>query len=104
MLFVSVVIADDVVGGCFVPGECIFSAYLREWPTPDPQECLELCQELDGCDFFTHYGNGDYCTGFADCIELSEQSCVECYSGNSTCPGCSNDLMYIPRSSSVAQQ
>ncbi len=88
-------LAEDV--GCFVPGECTSSPLVGDWSTPDPQECLELCQELDGCRFFTHYALEGHCLGLAACVRLSQDTCQECYSGNSTCPG-AHDRSWAPTS------
>ncbi len=56
-------IADGIA--CFVPGECSESPYVEDWSVADAQECLELCQKFDGCEYFTHYGLDDYCMGFS---------------------------------------
>ncbi len=95
---------------CFAHGECKSSLFLADWyvprfckviaritiffprPTPDPQECLELCRGLEGCEYFTHYGEGggeseNLCLGLANCREFSPLSCAECYSGEDACDG-----------------
>ncbi len=73
--------------GCFVPGECMQSPYVQDWAVADAQECLEACQEDDACQYFTYYGLEDYCMGLSACVELSIDSCQECYTGNTSCPG-----------------
>ncbi len=77
-------ITDEI--GCFVHGECVESPYVEDWAVTSAQECLELCQQFDGCEYFTYLGLEDYCLGFSACVELG-QDCQECYSGNASCPG-----------------
>ncbi len=72
---------------CFTHGECTQSLFVGQWPAVDAQDCLEICQDHAGCQFFTHYGQDDACLGLANCVELDDKSCLECYSGNRTCPG-----------------
>ncbi len=72
---------------CFVDGECIESLFIGQWPALDAQECLEICQGHTGCQYFTHYGREDVCLGLANCVELDDQYCEECFSGNRTCSG-----------------
>ncbi len=78
-------------------------------PTPDPQECLELCRDLDGCEYFTHFGEGgggggeseNLCLGLANCREFSPLSCAECYSGEDACDGMAWGMpipvFYVPK-------
>ncbi len=72
---------------CFVDGECTQSLFVGEWPVEDAQECLETCQDHPGCQYFTYYGQEDACLGLANCVELDDKDCIDCYSGNRTCPG-----------------
>ncbi len=94
LLTIFLFFAEEI--GCFVNGECTESPYVQDWSVTDAQECLQLCQKFDGCEYFTYYGLDDYCLGFSACVELSQGSCQECYSGNATCPGnCNNNQLAI---------
>ena len=62
------------------------SLSIDEVRTSDAQECLEACQETEGCDYFTYYRTRGDCVMFANCVALSSNSCGDCVSGNSSCP------------------
>ncbi len=72
---------------CFSAGECVFSPVVEDWESSDSQECLELCRDQPGCRYFTQYDQDGICLGFAECLEFSEDTCQQCYSGSVTCPG-----------------
>ena len=46
--------------------------------------CLEICQETEGCKWFTYASSYYGCQLMADCETLDE-SCKECLSGEVTC-------------------
>jgi len=73
--------------GCFSPGECTLSLELAQWAASSTQECLNLCREDGGCNYFTFHEERKLCLGFANCEQFSPSTCTECFSGGATCPG-----------------
>ncbi len=53
----------------------------------DAQSCLTECKGDDECLYFTFYKDYSLCVGFANCVDFQEDSCTNCYSGESTCEG-----------------
>ena len=49
---------------------------------------LLFFQELDGCNYFTHYESSSLCYTLAECVSFSMETCTDCISGDSTCGGC----------------
>ncbi len=72
---------------CFQAGECTQSLFIGDWHVDDAQACLVECQNDDDCLYFTFFENDGLCDGFANCEVFQEHSCVNCYSGESTCEG-----------------
>ncbi len=72
---------------CFQAGECSQSLFVDEWHVNDAQSCLMECKNDDECLYFTFYKDDSLCLGFANCVEFQEDSCTNCYSGESTCEG-----------------
>ncbi len=72
---------------CFQVGECSQSLFIDEWQVNDAQSCLTECKSDNECLYFTFYKDDSLCVGFANCVEFQEDSCTNCYSGESTCEG-----------------
>ncbi len=72
---------------CFVDGECTQSLFVGQYSAVDAQECLDICKDHEGCQYFTYFGQDDTCVNFANCEVLDDKDCEECYSGNRTCSG-----------------
>ena len=50
------------VPDCFVPGECLGSFEIGILPgLDDPEQCLEMCKQTEGCAFFTFYVTDGVC-------------------------------------------
>ncbi len=75
---------------CFQAGECSQSLFIDEWQVNDAQSCLTKCKKDDECLYFTFYKDESLCVGFANCVEFQDDSCTNCYSGDSTCEGTLN--------------
>ena len=88
MLLVSLpaLLAQDNEIGCFVEGECVDSLFLDFSETEDAQGCLEFCQNSLNCNHFTYYSDSNGCFSFLNCNALSESTCDDCLSGESSCP------------------
>ncbi|TRY79456.1 hypothetical protein TCAL_09787 [Tigriopus californicus] len=72
---------------CFVPGECLDSQILDARPTDTSRACLNLCQNLTGCEWFTWYTDSKVCTSLSGCLSLTEEKCgSNCISGEQECP------------------
>ncbi len=57
---------------------------------PDVQsveDCLDICQDNDECEYFTYYAYDYTCLTFANCETFSTDSCSECFSGSRECEG-----------------
>ena len=72
--------------GCFVEGECLGGVSAGITSADTAQDCVEFCYSMDGCEYFTYSPTGGVCVAFADCPELSSDSCQDCVSGDATCP------------------
>jgi len=98
------VIPADLTGvNCVTPGECIRSLLLSFWDAKTTQvnekqftaifqyincqECLDFCKADDDCAFFTYWEDFQRCEGYANCVELSTDSCTNCFSGSEECDG-----------------
>jgi len=86
----------DSVDGCFSSGECALSLSVNVWPAADAQQCLELCQEDEMCNYFTFKESLRSCEGFANCEFFSTNSCTDCFSAGIHCRGKSKGaIIYI---------
>ncbi len=72
---------------CYQAGECTQSLLTGEWESNNVQDCLSECQNDADCLYFTFYEDFSLCVGFANCVVFDEDSCVNCYSGQSICEG-----------------
>ncbi len=72
---------------CFERGECTGSLILDTWPAEDAQECFKRAESTDGAEFFTFHDETGDCTAFANCEIFDTQTCAQCYSGPTDCPG-----------------
>ena len=68
---------------CFVPGECKGSVDHVEGASSQ-ETCLEVCQSLDSCRWFTYHAPSSACVLYHNCDEISTD-CNECVSGESRC-------------------
>ena len=67
-------------------GECLGTFLHVEVEIATGDECLKICKDTDGCNWFTHDQRSSTCLLMADCENLDE-TCKECVSGESRCPG-----------------
>ena len=66
---------------CYEPGECQGGIYLNFELDSSYNECLKSCNDYPTCEFFTFNDEGNACTFFLDCPEISTALCANCYSG-----------------------
>ena len=71
--------------GCFVPGECQDSISIGVVQESTPEQCLDECKATDDCQYFSHYQDNAICILLLDCVELSDDNCVDCISGDVNC-------------------
>ncbi len=48
-------------------------------------ECVDLCQNTDGCEFYTYDHKDSFCSAYSNCPIL-DQDCTTCTSGENECP------------------
>ncbi len=72
ILFAPGIISQDEVG-CFVEGECFDAQFVDQASAEDPYECLDYCQQTDGCLHFTHFSDSGACVAFADCPSFDQE-------------------------------
>ncbi len=70
---------------CFVEGQCLGS-FLGTLEADDAEDCLEVCQETDGCGWFSFDSSDGLCLLTADCQEVDE-GCGSCVAGQVECDG-----------------
>ena len=70
---------------CFVEGQCLGS-FLGTLETDDAEDCLEVCQDTDGCGWFSYDSSDGLCLLTADCQEVDE-GCGSCVAGQVECDG-----------------
>ncbi len=50
--------------------------------------CLDLCEaSRDNCTAVTYYTEDETCLGFAECEEVSPDTCDGCYVAETSCDG-----------------
>ena len=80
LLHLSLVAGQNNSIGCFVPLQCVDSAAVGVTMSESPLECLSFCQEVESCNYFTHYADEGYCLGFTECVD-TDDDCDDCISG-----------------------
>ena len=55
-----------------------------EIDVPSKEDCLKICKEFKGCNWFTYIQSSLSCLLMADCQTLDE-TCLDCISGESRC-------------------
>jgi hypothetical protein len=69
---------------CFAKGECQNSIVITESVTLGENSCLNFCQKVDGCNWFTYNSKKNVCVAFSSCPEVVPEGCPECLSGQVT--------------------
>ena len=66
-------------------------------------------QDLDGCNYFTHYDSLSQCYSWTECVGFSTDTCTDCISGDISCGDCGSEgvcdgtvLMYTDDKSASA--
>ena len=70
---------------CFQPGECRDSVTVGVVATTDEFACLDHCIANQECKWFTFSMLTNLCLLFNDCLDLDEELCPECLSGQQGC-------------------
>jgi hypothetical protein len=76
---------NDTIG-CFVPGECQGGTTTGISIVPTVNECLDFCDTVTDCAYFTFEIAGQVCVVYSDGPELSAETCFDCVSGDALCP------------------
>ena len=72
--------------GCFVPVQCVGSTSVGITFNNDPRSCLQFCQAIPDCNFFTHYNSSETCLAYSNCPETNGECTEEdCISGMLMC-------------------
>ena len=69
---------------CFVPGKCLGNVEDQQTGISSASDCLEKCQELAECHWWTFDASNGFCILTSDCVFLDE-SCDTCTTGQGTC-------------------
>ena len=70
---------------CFSVGECKESLPISGSVSDNQYECRKLCQSMSSCNWFTFFQATSYCQLYKNCVQLDENSCKECLSGEKEC-------------------
>ena len=68
---------EDV--GCFQHGACLEQDNVGLALRDSPRGCLEYCQSLDNCYYFTHYDVDSFCEALANCTVFEIDICNGAY-------------------------
>ena len=79
--------------GCFVPGGCVDGVVSGLTIVPTIGECVDFCTGTSGCRYFSYEPTDDVCLVLDECPEVSTDNCLECISGDSSCP---NNICALP--------
>ena len=87
--------ADPI--GCFVQGECVDSTVSGVYFDEKINDCVDSCQSVLECLFFSYLPDDGVCIIYEDCPKLSIDSCPACVSGDSICPNkiCEVEGMFL---------
>ena len=72
--------------GCFVSGGCVNGLVSGLTIVPTIGECVDFCTSTSGCQYFSYEPTDDVCLALEECPEVSTDNCLDCISGDSTCP------------------
>ena len=67
-------------------GECLDAQILTYATTDDYAACRQVCIDTEGCEWLNYYGETSLCTVLTGCLEISPDTCVDCYTGERECP------------------
>ena len=69
---------------CDIPGFCEGSTIGVSFFDTDI-ECIQFCQETDGCEWYSYNSDSSLCSAFADCPTLDTSCEPSCVSGENEC-------------------
>jgi hypothetical protein len=74
---------------CFINAECIFGELLNYKVSDSQTNCLNHCQKIENCKWFTYNPTIGKCLTYSECIEFHPTSqCPDCVSGEPDCINC----------------
>ena len=83
VVIVSLLLAFAWAKDCWVPGRC--KGYLVDLSmTSSKEDCLEHCQDLSSCKWFTYDSSHGSCATFSTCSSWDTE-CENCISGEFDC-------------------
>lgn len=85
-LIVGTTSAQNFTIGCFVSGECANSLVAGVSVVDSINECVDFCGSVEACRFYTYDAVDRICLALEECSLLTEETCANCVSGDSSCP------------------
>ena len=70
---------EDLI--CHEPGECQQSVIEHVSVTSSYNECLESCKNYPTCEYLSFNKDGNACTFYVDCPDISADICEDCHTG-----------------------
>ena len=80
LILLAVVFGQSEIG-CNVDGECVAANPVGFVVTSSSKKCLESCQDVPSCKFYTVYEDDEICILYSDCDQFDQGSCTNCISG-----------------------
>ena len=72
---------------CDVPGFCQGSV-VGITTVESQVECLEFCQSIPTCEWFSYKPEDGACNAFSSCPSVNTDNCGDCVSGENECDAC----------------
>ena len=70
---------------CFISGECTNSQDVDTLPSNDEFQCLESCQKIANCTWFSFFPDSSVCHLMSSCGNIEDTFCPNCVSGQKEC-------------------
>lgn len=88
ILFLNFVFAIFICKGqeiCHVQGQCESGVQIGETTSESYEDCQDICQETQFCNFFTYFEPNSFCKLLYNCSGIETSTCSECYTGQRDC-------------------
>ncbi len=87
-IFASVLLIAAFVGvssgqQCNVKGQCVGDVLDFSFPTTS-LDCLEACQDTDGCTWYSFDTSSSFCGSYSTCDYVDAELCPACQSGRNS--------------------
>ena len=83
---IKLLLTEVTTQTCHIPGECVAGFFLGGEVKASYSECLDACKSYENCQWISYYEIPQDCVYYVDCQSISSDGCIDCFTGEATCP------------------